>query len=85
MLSQMGFCRGERGKKGEKKKAESLAWCRGEEVGGRTKYGVKKNKIKFGVTKKLFWRDNFMKNDRNTSLLQQVYNNPLTWGGSHTL
>jgi hypothetical protein len=26
-----------------------------------------------------------LKNDRNTSLLQQVYNKPLTWGGLHTL
>jgi hypothetical protein len=26
-----------------------------------------------------------MKNDRNTTLLQQVYNSPLTWGGPHTL
>jgi hypothetical protein len=25
------------------------------------------------------------KNDRNTTLLQQVYNSPLTWGGPHTL
>jgi hypothetical protein len=26
-----------------------------------------------------------MKNDRNTSLLQQVYNSPLTWGEPHTM
>lgn len=26
-----------------------------------------------------------LKNDRNISLLQQVYNSPLTWGGPHTL
>jgi hypothetical protein len=26
-----------------------------------------------------------LKNDRNTSFLQQVYNSPLTWGGLHTL
>jgi len=25
------------------------------------------------------------KNNRNTTLLQQVYNSPLTWGGPHTL
>jgi len=26
-----------------------------------------------------------MKNDRNTTFLQQVYNSPLTWGGPHAL